>query len=522
MGSFQQPTPYALVEMNPSMDKEHTNGETLIWVQSLKGYGKETLKSAKLFLDFEGDYRKLKSWKEIFLIEHKQIKQQIHSKIMKESGGTGAKIYFSTPPRDYVPDTLKSGNKCVMCDVIFESEDSLDCHIRSIHKDVVKKSFSREAFEMVMKAEDYTEWLKKPVAKIVVAKKTVTVSQMQETNRILVDKLNSQNENNYEVVKKCDGIIEMKKRKFTQKEDGTTKVSMISEQFVNVTSRKRQLEDDDGHDRQRIDIRHKSEKLRNVVKHVAGESTEKQAGLVAKLIDAEGGEFAKVVSEKSKQIKDQNKFTPEHTAALAAATNCSVSQMDRFRTAHRNVTGTSPYASRHQVEKLQKEFLTISREDWDAKEHDLYLHKTGNSVNEKKKTCVFSVKDLRTYVQKMAEAEKENLKNLEDMAELKVCYDGDGGGDRFTFEFAFINNTDREIKIHPILLFEGVDTRPNLEVTLGIDLSDGQFLIAMRCRCFLCNSDAMSMVFGHSYHRNRYDYFCSTIGTDYFPMFFPI
>ena len=47
MGSFQQPTQFALVEMNPSMDKERTNGETLIWVQSLKGYGKETLKNAK-------------------------------------------------------------------------------------------------------------------------------------------------------------------------------------------------------------------------------------------------------------------------------------------------------------------------------------------------------------------------------------------------------------------------------------------------------------------------------------------
>ena len=46
------------------MDKERTNGETLIWVQSLKGYGKETLNSAKLFLDFDGDYRKLKLWKE--------------------------------------------------------------------------------------------------------------------------------------------------------------------------------------------------------------------------------------------------------------------------------------------------------------------------------------------------------------------------------------------------------------------------------------------------------------------------
>ena len=60
------------------------------------------------------------------------------------------------------------------------------------------------------------------------------------------------------------------------------------------------------------------------------------------------------------------------------------------------------------------------------------------------------------------------------------------------------------------------------ECWIQVDLSDGHFLIAMRCRCFLCNSDAMSMVFGHSYHRNRYDYFCSTIGTDCFPMFFPI
>ena len=55
-----------------------------------------------------------------------------------------------------VPDNVKSGNKCVVCDVEFEVEDSLDEHIRSIHKDVVKKTFSKEAFEMVMKSEDYT------------------------------------------------------------------------------------------------------------------------------------------------------------------------------------------------------------------------------------------------------------------------------------------------------------------------------------------------------------------------------
>ena len=49
-----------------------------------------------------------------------------------------------------------------------------------------------------------------------------------------------------------------------------------------------------------------------------------------------------------------------------------------------------------------------------------------------------------------------------------------------------------------------------------VDLSDGQFLIAMRCRCFSCNSDAMAMVFGHSYHRNRYNYFCSTMFSEVF------
>ena len=53
-----------------------------------------------------------------------------------------------------------------------------------------------------------------------------------------------------------------------------------------------------------------------------------------------------------------------------------------------------------------------------------------------------------------------------------------------------------------------------------LDFSDGQFLMAMRCRCFFHNSDAMSMFLAISYHRNRCDYFCSTIGTDCFPMFF--
>ena len=40
-----------------------------------------------------------------------------------------------------------------------------------------------------------------------------------------------------------------------------------------------------------------------------------------------------------------------------------------------------------------------------------------------------------------------------------------------------------------------------------IDLNDGQFLIAMRCRCFFYNNDAMSMFLAISFHRNRCDFF---------------
>ena len=41
----------------------------------------------------------------------------------------------------------------------------------------------------------------------------------------------------------------------------------------------------------------------------------------------------------------------------------------------------------------------------------------------------------------------------------------------------------------------------------GVDFSDGQFLMAMRCRCFFSSSNAMLMVLATSYHRNRCDYF---------------
>ena len=140
-------------------------------------------------------------------------------------------------------------------------------------------------------------------------KKQVTVSQMQKTNKILVEKLNSKNENAYEVVKTDDDIVEMKRKQYTQIEDGTTKVSVISEQFLNITSRKRQL---DKGDTDRIYKRRtlQAKKMEQLVEHVAGGDEESKAGVVAKYFDQQDPKFVEVVAKKSKALKENKKFTP--------------------------------------------------------------------------------------------------------------------------------------------------------------------------------------------------------------------
>ena len=45
----------------------------------------------------------------------------------------------------------------------------------------------------------------------------------------------------------------------------------------------------------------------------------------------------------------------------------------------------------------------------------------------RKRTVFFSVKGLRNYIQKNAEAKKENLAHRKDLDELEICYDGDSG-----------------------------------------------------------------------------------------------
>ena len=98
---------------------------------------------------------------------------------------------------------------------------------------------------------------------------------------------------------------------------------------------------------------------------------------------------------------------------------------------------------------MQKDILTINRDDWESEYHDSFIHNNGNNVNEKKKTYLLFVKNLITYIQRNAEAEKVNLAHLKNLDELEICYYGDGGGGRCVCEFAFI---DRKKTLRPFLI----------------------------------------------------------------------
>ena len=227
------------VESNPGP----TNGDTLEWLKSLSGekYSESNLEAAKTFLGFVGDRKMFASWREKFLNKHKSVRQEAHKRLMKMCGGTGKD--FNIPPKEFIPHSLLVGmGKCGKCDDTFESKSDVKSHILEEHKADVKKAYANEAWEMVAVDEKYKEWLKK----ISLSKETnesVKMEQLKETNKFLTERINAQNRNAYIKVEEIDGINEMKREVFKTNEDGTIKTTVVTQQFLDVTTRKRKSTD---------------------------------------------------------------------------------------------------------------------------------------------------------------------------------------------------------------------------------------------------------------------------------------
>ena len=79
--------------------------------------------------------------------------------------------------------------------------------------------------------------------------------------------------------------------------------------------------DSDNRKKEANNLRHQSEKVQNVLEHFAGDDIANKASILASIVDKEGSDLAASLFSKSRELKNNQKLTPEQTAAVIAAAN---------------------------------------------------------------------------------------------------------------------------------------------------------------------------------------------------------
>ena len=281
----------------------------------------------------------------------------------------------------------------------FEDEDNLKSHIQKLHKDEIKKMFSKEAMGNIEYDVKYSKWLKEETV-LNYNKANKKIKELEKANKILKERLDNASKDVFIKVNETSGIIETQRPVYTMQENGSIKETVVTQQFANVTRYKRKSGDTENNDPdQKVTgraEREKTVKLINALDHMA-DDTESSSSIIAKLCDKKGPKFAASVAKKSKEIQNNSKFTPAETAAII-----SDYAFIQLRTACNKRFGQNPFASRHKVESVRIEKLPVNRNDWETTYEDLYQNKQGKNVNKKKKTCVTKVENMKENIEKMA------------------------------------------------------------------------------------------------------------------------
>ena len=257
------------LEKNPGPAR--TNKETLEFMKNLSSdiYSESNLESAKKFFNgFISDRKMLGTWREKFLMEHKSVRQKIQRRLMKICGGSGKNA--TIPPQEYIPHSFVVDDiKCGKCLKIYETGNDVKMHVLDEHKRGVKKAFAMEALEMVALDQNYMEWLEESALSL------ETNEQIKQANRILTEMINSKNRNDYIKIKEENGDHEMQRQVLTANADGTIRTSVVTQQFVEVTTRKRKYTDNVDTEQQTNTIEKREERqckwVENVIRHVLSE-----------------------------------------------------------------------------------------------------------------------------------------------------------------------------------------------------------------------------------------------------------
>ena len=436
--------------MGHSNEQHHehpSNKETIDWYKECLQNGKvseETFKrEAVTFFNLspENSIKSKQIFKkeiENFITMHKNMQRKLLRDFLEENGGTG--VNYEIPPKNFKVEVADEKER--------------------------RKIFSKSVREKMQLSQQYQDWLGQNCCLLPAACCLISGKKPHEKKDLAEG---SNNQINL-VRERSSGknIFDAEKTVITKCQDGTTKKSVIKETFAKVTIRKRQQTDKEkgkGNDISGSGEIKRAKGVDNILNHVTEHDKGTKAALVAKIIDKEGAIFGQDILKKSKVMKETQQLDAEKTAGIMTGTRGSEYMFRQLRTGFNKELGYSPLASQRKVEAFREKVLVAKKEDWDCQKMNIYTHKQGKNKGLPTETPVLQVKCLESYIAKMAESEALAL----DLSakELPICFDADAGGGRFLAVFAFLNRNDQDIKLHPFLLYEGSDTRKNMEITLG-------------------------------------------------------
>ena len=369
---------------------------------------------------------------------HANMQKNLTRDYLRHQGGSGK--HFEEPPNDFEAEIKDEKER--------------------------KKMFSKFGREGMISSKSYNKWLGQDC-------NIFTESMERSTERSVnqeEDIEDGLNEKIKLVRERSSGhnIFDAEKTVFTKCQDGTTKKSVIKETYAKVTIRKRHqgtLESTKEYEISGSGATKRAKAVDNILNHTSEHDKLAKAVMVAKIIDKEGSEFGEEILQKSKVMQETRSLNPEQTASMITGTRSADYVWRQARTAFKNTLGYSPLASQKKVESHREKVMVTKKEDWDFQKMKIYQNKMGKNKGLATETPVLQVNNLESYIVKHAlnEASELDLSSKE----LPICIDADAGGGRFLAVFCFLNRFDKDVKLHPWLLFKGSDSRKNMEMTIG-------------------------------------------------------
>ena len=185
---------------------------------------------------------------EDFVKAEKKELSEVSMMIFKEMGGTEGKKRgrFDIPPRTYCPKNFKdfkmtkldpqneSKMKCEMCDINMSKKEEIMTHIQTNHEDILKRVFTKEVMSLTLNHKEYCEWLSQDLCVEIgdsndyIAKDAKDVKADQNVVTLTRNLPSGPN------------IFETQTTKLKVQKDGTTKKTVITGQVANITTRKRE------------------------------------------------------------------------------------------------------------------------------------------------------------------------------------------------------------------------------------------------------------------------------------------